>query len=653
MKKRFLLAAPAALAVAATMAISPASVAVASPLYSVVINEVESNDDPVGDWFEVANTGEIAIDISGWSYVDNATDHTPQVIPAGTVLEAGQYLSFYTDADPVHGFGLGKNDSVTLFNAEGAVVDVVEWSGHAATTWGRVPDMTGDFAVTGAATRNAANTASASSHPVVINEVESNGDPVDDWIELANTDTVNSFDISGWSFVDNDPEHAPYIFPAGTVIESGGYISFYTGQTGNFGLGGNDSVTLFDAEGTVVDFTEWSGHAATTWGRIPDMTGQFAETGAPTRNGINMAAGVQESLTNAELPFHTIEIRDLEPGSDFAVEDMSGADFDTAGRAWIVNNDAGDIYALDHDVDTDTYTPAGHWQVTYPGGIGTPDGEGITIAADGSIYLATERNNDDKSTSRPSILRFDAPTTSTGRLTATHEWNLAEFTGPIGANAGLETIEHLEGTIFAVGVEGTGEIIVVDLADEIPIRIQTVQSPFQGVMALDYNAETKQLHLWCDEVCEGASQFLTWTGTALTATDDNIYARPVNLGNFANEGFASYTAEGECIDGDKSTYTTYLWADDSVNGGISIRTAREIVQATGCDTNVPDQVEDEVGQDLAGNGKNNGSSDFAAGSIVGSVATGILGIVSILGVLGGILQQMLAAFPALKQYIRF
>lgn len=49
---------------------------------------------------------------------------------------------------------------------------------------------------------------------VVINEVESNGDAIGDWIELANTDRVNSVDISGWSFVDNDPTHEPYVFPA-------------------------------------------------------------------------------------------------------------------------------------------------------------------------------------------------------------------------------------------------------------------------------------------------------------------------------------------------------------------------------------------------------------------------------------------------------
>lgn len=485
------------------------------------------------------------------------------------------------------------------------------------------------------------------SSEVVINEVESNGDAIGDWIELANTDRVNSVDISGWSFVDNDPTHKPYVFPAGTVIESGGYISFYTEETGEFGLGGNDSVTLFDVEGTIVDFTEWSGHAETTWGRVPDMTGDFAVTGEPTKDGINLAAGERDPFANAELPFHGIQINDLDLGADFLIEDMSGVDFDDQGGAWIVNNDAGDIYLLDHDVDSDAYSPAGHWQVSYPDGTGTPDGEGITIAADGSIYLATERNNDNKNSSRPSVLRFAAPQESSGVLTATDEWNLAEFTGVIGANSGLETIAQIDGSTFAVGVEGTGEVIVVDLAAEVPVEIQTFQSEFQGVMALDYNADTRQLHVLCDEVCEGASQFLTWTGTEFRESDENIYARPAQLGNFANEGFASYTAEGKCIDGVQSIYTNYLWADDSVNGGTSLRSGQVVADTNECTTD-GDQPQDDKN-----NHSNNGSSDFLAGSAAGAFTAGLFGIVGVLTMIGGVLQQVLATFPALQQYLRF
>lgn len=644
MKKRLLIAGPMALAMAISPLHAPPALAQSSP--TVVINEVESNGDVIGDWIELVNTGDLAVDISGWSYVDADTDHTPQAIPAGTILEPGGHISFYTDEDPVHGFGLGSTDSVTLFDASGAQVDFTEWSGHAETTWGRIPDMTGRFAPTGQPTRNAVNIAADATggHPIILNEIESNGDAVGDWIELYNTDTVNSFDLSGWSFVDNDPTHAPYYIPAGTTVESGGYISFHTEETGGFGLGGNDSVTLYDAQGRIADFVEWNGHAETTLGRFPGQDPEWAVTGEPTRDGINIPAGEREEIANATLPFHDIEVTDLELGEAFVIEDMSGADFDAHGRAWVVNNDAGDIYALDHDVDTDSYTPVGHWQVTYPGGTGTPDGEGIAVTDDGSIYLATERNNDDKNSSRPSVLRFDAPVGTSGLLTATNEWDLSDFTGVIGANSGLETITQLEGAIFAVGVEGTGQVIVVDLSIGEPTHIQTFQSEFQGVMALDYNASMRTLHVLCDEVCEGASQFLTWNGTALTPTDDHTYARPANLGNFANEGYASYTARGECIDGTQTTYTNHLWADDSVTRGISLRSAQEVVETNACDDGT-------IGDDR--NRTSGSTTGFAAGSAVGALSTGILGVLGIMGALGGILQQFLVAFPTLKQFIRF
>ena len=45
-----------------------------------------------------------------------------------------------------------------------------------------------------------------------------------------------------------------FVFPEGTTIESGGYKSIYTADTPDgFGLGGNDSVRLFDADGEIVE----------------------------------------------------------------------------------------------------------------------------------------------------------------------------------------------------------------------------------------------------------------------------------------------------------------------------------------------------------------------------------------------------------------
>ena len=388
--------------------------------------------------------------------------------------------------------------------------------------------------------------------PVVINEVESNGDPAGDWIELANTNPNESLDISGWSFLDDNDKHQRIVFPEGTSIESGGYLAVPTEDEaypdGGFGLGGKDSVRLFDADGKLVDQTTWEGHAASTWGRIPDMTGEFGPT--ESTRGMKNKTGAEPVETAPWL--EGVAIKNVDLGPDFAAEDMSGADFDANGRAWIVNNDEGTLFAVDGD------TVAGKWSLKYPDGEGLPDAEGVTVTDD-ALYVATERNNAEKNTSRPSVLRFDLPT-APGDLTATDEWNLSEFLpSDLGANAGLEAIAAVPGG-FAVGVEGTGEVLFVDLTNPDATLLQRYQSPFPGVMALDYDGT--QLRVLCDEVCDGASILLE--KNAQWEAVSEVQGRPELMGNVANEGYASF----------KDTCgVRHLWVDDAATDGTSVRTA--------------------------------------------------------------------------------
>ncbi|MDX2357299.1 lamin tail domain-containing protein [Dietzia sp. PP-33] len=416
---------------------------------------------------------------------------------------------------------------------------------------------------------------------VVINEVESNGDAVGDWVELANLDTEQDVDISGWTLIDDDPTHDPIVIPAGTTIESGGYWSVYTDvDPDHFGLGGNDSVTLRDASSDIVDSTTWSGHAATTWGRIPDMTGEFAVTGESTRNVRNVAAVDEEPVVTSPWPFDPQTIAPVVLGGDFAGDDMSGVDIAADGTAYVVNNGTGTLYVLDYDRVAGTYSVARTFVLKYPDGAGLPDSEGVTVGPDGVIYVATERNNDAGGTSRPSILRFDLPTDrDSGALSATDEYSLSALTGQIGANSGLETIEYLPepwGGAFAVGVEGTGKVHFVQLgAAGAVTEVQAFTSPFQGVMALDHDEATGILRVLCDEVCEGRSLEMTFDGTGFV-TDGTLYDRPAGMANLANEGFAAHRETVECTLGDATgtaERVRLLWADDAATGGAGLRTA--------------------------------------------------------------------------------
>ncbi len=427
---------------------------------------------------------------------------------------------------------------------------------------------------------------------LVINEVVSNDDPVADWVELANLDNNQDLDISGWKVLDNDDTHAPIVFPEGTKVESGGYFAFYTekgkteGDTPDgskgFGLGKGDSVRIFDAEDKLVAETTWEGHVLPSWGRVPDMTGEFAATGKATRGAKNEAAagepGDEEPTAPvAKEPWPYDNVYNVDLGGDFAGEDMSGVDFDENGRAWVVNNGAGKLYALDYDAAAKKYTLAGTWTLKYADTKdGILDAEGVTVGPDGAIYVATERNNADKKVSRPSVLRFEVED-GTDELTATNEWNLKDVVGEIEPNAGLEAISYIpEQKLFAVGVEADGKVYFLDLKEDGTHELkQTYQSPFAGVMALDYRQQDKQLRVLCDEACDGQSILLSYNGTEFAEASE-IQARPAHLANLANEGFGSYTTTGECVGGKAEATTRFLWADDGVTDGISMRGAESV-----------------------------------------------------------------------------
>nr|VDG62272.1 Streptogramin lyase [Streptococcus thermophilus] len=467
---------------------------------------------------------------------------------------------------------------------------------------------------------------------VVINEVESNGDPVADWVELANTNNGDDIDISGWKILDDNDKHDPIVIPDGTKIESGGYYALYTekqtpdGSQG-FGLGKKDSVRVFDAADKLVAETTWDGHAEHTWGRIPDKTGEFTGTGNPTRGTANEAAGEKKPVAETAWPFDPQEIQNIDLGGAFAGEDMSGIDFDNNGRAWIVNNDKGTLFAVDYDEETKKYTEAGNWKLRYKDGSGDPDAEGIAFGQDGALYVATERNNEHKDVSRPSVLRFELPTGDDKELKATHEWDLKGLVGEIGANSGWEAISYIpDQNAYALGLEANGKVYFVDLKDDETHELkQEYQSPFAGVMALDYNSVNKQLRVMCDEVCDGASLLLAHNGTEF-APVSKTQARPAKMNNFANEGFAAFVSRGQC-EGKKLTETTrFLWADDGVSNGISLRGAvatkeTECEPSTGLDTSKG-----------SGEGSAKSSARDADGKLTPGATAGIaLGVLAALG----------------------
>ncbi|MFC4224447.1 lamin tail domain-containing protein [Lysinibacter cavernae] len=124
---------------------------------SIRINEVVSTGGVPGDWVELTNIGPETVDLAGYVLKDSEDDHQ-LVLSAGTTLSAGQFLAIDTEA----AFGLGKDDAARLFAPDGVtLIDSVTWTAH-ASLFGRCPDGTGEFGLTTAVTKGAANACSTS-----------------------------------------------------------------------------------------------------------------------------------------------------------------------------------------------------------------------------------------------------------------------------------------------------------------------------------------------------------------------------------------------------------------------------------------------------------------------------------------------------------
>lgn len=585
-------------------------------LPQVAVNEIDSQGTP--DWAEIVNYGDTAVDISGWTVMDDdPVGHAEQVIPLpeGTILEPGEFFVF--NGVDHFTFGLGNGDTVTLRNAQGVTVDEYAYPSHATNFWARCPNGTGDFREVEVATPGSPNNCG---NPVRINEVESNGGTPGDWIELVNP-TDRLLDISGIEVRDNDDSHS-YTIPASTVIPAGGYLVLEEADFG-FGLGGNDSVRLFE-DGNLIDSTTWNGHAATTWGRCPDVTGLFAVTAESTKGSPNSCVG---DIHASPWPGST-EVRIVDNVPTF-LEDSSGLDFqETADGTylWAVDNGTGKFWKLNAHADG-SVTFVDGWEDGKRARFikdadderaAGPDAEGITVADDGFVYIASERDNNAKGVNYNVILQVD-PEAPGPDVVATQEWDLTESLPQVGANLGIEAVEWisddvLEGTLydvntsapynpndypghgnglFFVAVEDNGVIYGYALyADGTFDLVSETASGLPGVMALDYDQVTGVLWAVCDDGCDGRSAQLVFNGSA--EPQATYVERPGGMPNINNEGFATAT-NALSVDGERPVW---WFADGYTSGSLRTGTLPGTDPGDDDDDDLPGDFEPLPGSDL-------------------------------------------------------
>jgi hypothetical protein len=127
--------------------------------------------------------------------------------------------------------------------------------------------------------------------PLIINEVNPDGDLAGGWIEVFNS-TPHAIDLGGWFIVTIiGPGHVEvYTFPAGSVIGAGEFaVVDETMIPGS--LNANGTIGLFSRFGVGSDGLSWSANeSGTSYARCPDgdRLGSLVRTTTPTRKAPNV-----------------------------------------------------------------------------------------------------------------------------------------------------------------------------------------------------------------------------------------------------------------------------------------------------------------------------------------------------------------------------
>ena len=336
---------------------------------ALVLNEINSSPD---DWVELMNTGDQALDLSGFELRDNSDDHRWQ-FPAGSSVAAGTLVTVdakrpgliyddqtktYVDGTFEAAIGIGSGDSIRLYDNAGNLLDEYSWTEHAAVdgdaakaSYGRYPDGTGAFCLT-KETKNAANDRYVPD--IAINEIESNGDATD-WVEIINTGDQN-IDISGWYLLDNDPiGHRADVTPIaeGTILAPGALYVFDQNVNFTFGLGKADTAAIYDKSGSLVTEYSWTAHAAGVYARIPDGTGEFQDFADATKGKKNKVV--------SPVVINEVQSNDPAGGPDWVeLANPTGSVLDVSGLVMKDSKDK-DPYTIPEG----TTIPAGGFLVIY------------------------------------------------------------------------------------------------------------------------------------------------------------------------------------------------------------------------------------------------------------------------------------------------
>jgi hypothetical protein len=237
------------------------------------------------DYVELKNIGPDTVDPSGYMLTDEKgpTDGDAYKFPAESAsIDVGAILLLCKDAVGSFAFGIGGSDTVTLYDAASVEVSTTgELLGFGSTSasYQRLSDGSGYlYAIPTPGEENAFQ----ADNKVVVNEVADKGAGSDvcngeDYIELKNLGpnpaVLDNFVLS------DDGGFARGYTITDTSIGAEDIILFCKVKTFLFGIGGTDTVTLFDQSGVALSTTgtlTGAGSETSSIQRKPDDTYEYS-----------------------------------------------------------------------------------------------------------------------------------------------------------------------------------------------------------------------------------------------------------------------------------------------------------------------------------------------------------------------------------------
>jgi hypothetical protein len=583
----------------------------------VEINEVSSLNTgqynaPFSDAVELYNKGANPVSIEGWYQIDSGAaanavaltladlkvwNGTALVAATSMTIPSHGYVVFSSKAglsgegDGVKVYGPGTDpasrqliDSVTYANGFAGISDTADQgaASYAATTPGGDTFQPVTFQTL--AQDNAPAIAAGLPVPqnVKINELSAASSTV----ELKNLGTT-AVDLSGWTL--KTGAGTAYTVPASTSLAAG---ALYTASSVTLPTPG--TLTLVKAIGTTSDTFSWTEDGNASYSRCEfGAAAAMVETPQATFGAENACPQVGTETWPGPTTVTTVDdvatIGDADGNGD---GDASGAVFDPTDPSilWVVQN-KNTLHKLTKV--NGKYVDVAGWEegkkLHFASGTGAVDSEGLTIAPDGTIYVTSERDNNNNGVSSNKIERYDLTgvTAATTDLTAVSEWDVNSFI-TTGVNLGLEGITYVPDSflvdagwkvdgsaytaaayptagLYVTAVEETGALHFFSLTPgSAPVEVKVEKSGFPFTMDVTFDADRKALWALCDDSCGGAYNLLTVTDGDFTVA--HSLARPAGMPNLNNEGMA-IKPRSTAVD----NKVEVVWTDDGDTGGYSLR----------------------------------------------------------------------------------